>query len=247
MSEVKSIATMVEELPVDKIGLINVDISQLEKISSNLIAQAERAEITDEETYAKGGDLIKVAAVRLAEVEANRVELSQPLFDMKKFIDGQFKAAKDEFLRVRKIIEPKMLKWKREEDERIRKEAEEAARKLEEEALARAEEATTEEDQDAVIEAAAAASEELKTAEVTTKRGTYSSTGTQKKQHTEVVDFDKFIRELCALSKMGKVELAGIIDLKKSGLNKLAKQMLAEGIDEVPGAKFIESDGLRVY
>jgi len=204
------------------------------------------------EHYATGGDLIKMANVQAKKVDKMRTDLSGPFHSLWKFINGQFNTTKAEFDAVRKAIEPKMLAWKRAEDEKLREIAKAEAKQLEEEALARAAEEKTEEGQDAVMETAGeAAKEVVENAGVDLQRGNYgSSTGTQKKYTTNVNNQLDFLRALIKHIDDGnerKIELGSIVSLNKSGLNQLCKDMAKAGVKKMPGADFTVSDSLRVY
>lgn len=240
---------MLDEIPASKLMTLSVNVVQYEEAAAQLIEQAERAEIVDEETLAKGGDLIKVSRAHALKAEDQRKKLVGPLNKVVRFINDAFnKGPKVEFGKVRKIIEPKMNAWREEENRRLREEAKEKRRALEEEALAKAERASNEEDQEKILNVAADVGEEVvEKAGVTTKRGMFGSTGTRKQYRTEVINMQNFLQSLLAAAKNGDVELGSVIEFRKHGLNNLAKEMLGNGIKELPGAKFIETDQLRVY
>jgi len=242
----------IKNLNVKRIETISVDMTKFGAIAVELVEQAERAEIKDSVDYAMGGDLIKIASVQSKKVDEMRKELSGPFHVMWKFINTQFNTTKDQFGDVRKAIEPKMLAWKKIEDEKLRKEAAEEAKKLEEEALERAALEQSDEGQDEVLEAAAEASEELvEKAGVKLQRGDYgSSTGTAKKYSTYVTSQLDFLRALIKHIDDGNarnIELGSIIALHKGALNALAKDMRKAGVKQMPGAVFTEEDSLRVY
>ena len=236
---------------LEGIKSVSVDLTPHGEKAANMLAQAQRAEITDEETYAKGGDLIHIAATNVKKIEKMRKALADPLFAMKKFVDGQFKTVKDEFGKVRSEIEPKMLKWKRAEDEKLRVLARAEAKRIEDEALANAALEVEEEHQDEVMEAAAEATEKMvEKAQVQQTYGDYgSSTGTAKKYSTVVNHHLDFVRALVKHIDDGNarnIDLQDIVDLRKAGLNKLAKDMRAQKVKSMPGAEFLEEETLRV-
>jgi hypothetical protein len=246
------VTKQIAALPTKRLETISVDLTGFSEAARSLVEQAERAVIDTADTYATGGDLIKIAATQAKKVDKMRTDLSGPFHAMWKFINGQFNTTKGEFDAVRKAIEPKMLAWKRAEDEKLRKAAEAEAKKLEEEALARAAEEKTEEGQDAVMETAGeAAKEVVENAGVTLQRGNYgSSTGTAKKYSTSVINQTDFLRAVIQHIDDGNkrgIELGSLVDLRKGGLNQLAKDMIAQGVKKMPGAEFIVTDSLRVY
>lgn len=243
------------DLPSERIAKVHVDITDLTEAAEKLSEMVERAEITDAETYAKGGDLIKIARTNRAKAEDLRKELVGPYNALVKFINGQFKPVTTSFDKVRSAIEQKMLVWKKAEDKRLADEARKEREKLEAEALERAEQEKTEEGADAVMDAAAEAGEKVEAkAEVGLQRGSFgSSTGTRKKYSTTVLNQAEFLESLLHLAKNGEVELGSIVEFRTAGLNNLAKYMITERTagkgktDKVPGAEFVETDSLRVY
>ncbi len=231
----------------EKLDAISVDLTKYSETATNLVAQAERAEITDEDTYAKGGDLIRIAGVQVKKVDAERTKLSGPFHAMWKFINGRYGTIKTEFGVVRSTIEPKMLAWKREEDKRLAEEARVEAKKIEDEALARAALEKTDEGQDEVMDDAAEAAKDIvKDSGVGIARGDFgASTSSVTRYSTEVTDLRKFLQ--WAISQPGG-NLDNLVELRKGGLNTLAKHMIVDKeVSTVPGAKFIASDALRVF
>lgn len=236
----------------EKFSAVTVDLTNAGDKAVALLEQAKRAKITDEETYAKGGDLIKIARVEGQKVEDQRKKLSGPYHDMWKFINGAFNTTGGQFALIKKEIEPKMLAWKREEDKRLAEIARAEARVLEDEALARAALESTDEGQDEVLEEAAeAAVKVVENSGQGLARGNYgSSTGTRKTYRTNVISYLDFLRALVKHIDDGNargIELGALVDLKKGGLNKLAQDMLAVGVKKMPGAEFVESENIRVY
>jgi hypothetical protein len=245
------VTPFIKALPAERVTKVEIDLTAYQSAAEELVAQAERAEITDAESYAKGGDLIKIARTQSNKAEDQRKELVGPYNKLVKWINGAFKVPKDRFTDARSIVETKMMKWKRAEDARLKKEAEEERKRLEAEALERAAAEKTEEAQDEVLDAAADAGEKvIDMAGVGLQRGNYgSSTGTKKRYNTEVVNLVLFVTFLVTgglLKKVG-VELASIVEFKKSGMNRLAELAFKAGVKDVPGAKFIESEDIRVY
>lgn len=232
----------------------SLDVTKYEENATNLLAQAERAEITDEDSYAKGGDLARVAGQEKKKIEDRRKEFVGPFNKIVKTINDSCKPAKNDLDKAVSTVKGKMLAWKKAEDARRAEEARKEQERIEAEALARAEAAKTEEDQDAVMDAAAEASEQVvERSKVGVQRGGFSSTSSQKKYYTNIIQTEAFLESLLALSRNGEIEIGSIVDFRKAGLNQLAKYMRTERVagkgkvESIPGAEFIEDESLRVF
>jgi hypothetical protein len=247
----KAVTISTTGLPTaEKVGRLQVALAEFQETANNLIAQADRAVITDAQSYANGGDLIKIARTQGSKAEDLRKEITSPFYNLYTLINKAFKPVAGEFEKVRTTVERKMVTWKRAEDARLREEAAKEARRLEEEALAQAAAEVTEEDQNEILEEATKVTEKLiEKAKVGVTRGNYgSSTSGVKKYSTEVKNLRQFLAALPAvLDNLDTLELGQVVDLKKSGLNVLAKLMLEKGIKEIHGAEFIESEALRIF
>lgn len=236
----------------DSFTQVTIDLTAFGENAVNLLEQAKRAEITDEETYAKGGDLIKIARGETNRVEDMRKKLSGPYHKVWKFINDAFKVTGGQFELIAKEIEPKMLTWKREEDKRLADIARADAKRLEDEALARAALETTEEGQDEVMEEAAeAAVQVVEKAGQGLARGTFgSSTGTQMRYSTNVTNTTDFLRALIKHIDDGNardINLDLLVDFKTGPMNKLAERMYKAKVKGLPGAEFVGTDKIRVY
>ena len=142
--------------------------------------------------------------------------------------------------------------WRRKEDERLRKEAKKEQERLEAEAIERALLEKTEAGQDEVLEVAAEAAEKVvENAGVGLQRGNFgSSTGTRRVYSTEVISTLAFLRAIVDHIDSGNrrgIEIGALVELRKSGLNTLAKSMLEQGVTKMPGAEFIVTDKIAVY
>jgi hypothetical protein len=228
--------TQLATLPAKELATVDVDLTKAGDTAVNLLEQAKRAVITDEEAYAKGGDLIKIARVEGQKIEDLRKKLSGPYHKVWKFINDAFKVTGSQFDLIKKEIEPKMLAWKKAEDE----------------ALARAALETSEEGQDEVIEAAGEAAETLvEQSGQGLARGNFgSSTGTRKVYATNIINQLDFLRALVKHIDDGNarnVEIGSLIEFRKAGLNRFAQDMLEQGVKRMPGAEFTGTDKIRVY
>ena len=236
----------------EKLASVDVDLVQYGLTAANLLEQAKRAEITDAESYATGGDLIAIARTQSNKVEDLRKKLGSPFHATWKFINETFGVTKNQFAAVPAEIEPKMLAWKRKEDARLAEEARIEAKRIEEEALAKAALETTNEAQDEVMDSAAqAAVDVVDKSGQGLARGNYgSSTGTRKVYSTNVINQLDFLRALIKHIDDGNarnIEIGGIVEFRKSGLNKLAQDMIDQKVKKMPGAEFTASDKIRVY
>lgn len=241
-----------DEKTLKKAKGVTLSVVGYQEVAANLQAQADRAVIDSAESYATGGDLIKIARTEGSKVEDERKDIVGPFNKLVKFINAAYKTPKDAFAAARTTVETKMLVWKREEDKRIRAEAEKERVRLENEALARAELEKDDESQDEVLEAAAEAGEELvENAGLALQRGNFgSSTGTKKIYTTNVSNMQQFLGALIAHIEAGNkrgIDLGALIEFKKSGMNKLAENCYKAGTKNMPGAEFVESENIRVY
>ena len=111
--------------------------------ASDLLAAAKAIQVKDAEGYKKAGAFFASIKTKIKEVEAERTKRVKPLNDTVKLINSDFKAITEQLEAVLKVVEVPMLAFQREED-RKRREAEDAARKererIEAEARAKAEE-----------------------------------------------------------------------------------------------------------
>lgn len=240
------------DLPTERVAKVHVDITDITEAAVKLQEMADRAEIKTAEDYAKGGDLIKIARTNHQKAEDLRKELSAPYHKLWKFINDQFKPATSALDKVRATIEKKMVEWKREEDKRLAAEARKEQERIEAEALERAAAEKTEEGADEVMDTAAAAVDKIEEkASVGIQRGNYgSSTGSTKTYSTNVISYLDFLRALVKHIDEGNarnIDLGSIVDLRKSGMNKLAQDMINAGVKRMPGAEFIVTEKIRVY
>jgi len=168
-------------LPTKKMAeKFTLDVTGFEEAATNLLAQAERAEIKTEEDYAKGGDLAVLANQQTKKIEDRRKEFVGPFNKLVTLINNSAKPAKNNLAKAVTTVKGKMLAWKKEEDRKRAEEARKEQERIEREALERAEAAKSEEDQDAVLEAAAEASEEVEErSKVKVARGSFGSTSSQ--------------------------------------------------------------------
>lgn len=149
--------------------------------AQELIDTAGRAEITDEDTLSKGGDLIKFINSFLKKIEEDRKSWVKPLNDQVKRINEEFKKLSGPLTDAKSTLQKKLNTYVEErealEEERRKKEQEERERK----ALEQAEEAAVSgnsQKADEIIEAAADQKPEKSKAAY----GTYGSTTSARRE-----------------------------------------------------------------
>ena len=194
-----------------------------------LSAQVERAEIVDEETNAKGGDLYKIISTQLKKNEDARTALVKPLNDHVKWINAQFKPNKDKLEGLKATLKGKLDTYAAEKQAELDRIAEEQRKAAEEEALARAEEAQAEGDTELaetiVDEAASVKHKDIKQL----SRGDLgSSTGTRKDW---VFDVDDPIAFVSAWLR-GELE-PGAVTINESWIREQVRQH--KGDTKIPG------------
>jgi len=114
-------------------SLQQVQFGEMIENVSEIILQADRAIIETEETYTRGGDLVKVLSNEKNKLETARKALVKPLNDHIKFINNEFKKQTGILDEAVAIVKRKMIAWANEQ-ERQRRIMEEERRKREEEA-----------------------------------------------------------------------------------------------------------------
>lgn len=231
---------------------VNLDLEKYMEAAENLLQQAGRAEITDEKTYATGGDLVSIARGQSKKAEADRTRLVGPLNKLVKFINGAYRLPKDKFTDARSSIEAKMMTWKRAEDEKLRATAEAERIKLEAAALEAAAKTEDEQLQDQILNQAAVIGKEIVLeAGIGLQHGDFgSSTGTRKTYSIEVFNLKLFLQALIVHIDNGnqrEIDLPALIEFRKGGMNKLAERLYKAGVKNMQGAKIIEAEGIRVY
>ena len=230
---------------------VNLDLEKYMEAAENLLQQAERAEITDEQTYATGGDLISIARGQSKKAEADRTRLVGPLNKLVKFINGAYRLPKDKLTEARGTVEAKMMTWKRAEDEKLRAKAEADRIALQVAALEAAAKAEEPEEKKDIFEQATAAIALTEDVGVGLTHGDFgSSTGTKKTYSVEVFNLKLFLQALIVHIDNGnqrEIDLPALIEFRKGGMNKLAERLYKAGVRNMQGAKIVETEGIRVY
>ena len=111
--------------------------------ANGLLEAAKSIRVVDADSYKVAGHFFAEIKAKIKEIEAARVRRVKPLNDTVKLLNEDFNGVKAQLESILKVVEAPMLAFQREE-ERKRREAEEAARKererIEAEARAKAEE-----------------------------------------------------------------------------------------------------------
>ena len=127
--------------------------------ADNIADQITRVEITDNETYTRAADLMKVNNSQMKAADDARKVLVQPLNAHVKFINDQFRPKTAKFTENKSNLQAKLDVWARAESARIAEEERIAREKVEAEALKAAtiaEDAGDSETAEAIVEQAAA-------------------------------------------------------------------------------------------
>ncbi len=125
---------------------------------NDLLGQVERMEITSHDTYASGGDLVKIISNDLKKLNEQRMEDTKKPRQYVDWVNAEFKKITAPLVAADKAARTKMKTWADEEEARLREEERKAREKAEAEALAAAEKAA--EEQRKAEEAARKAREE---------------------------------------------------------------------------------------
>ena len=204
----------------------------------------ESIDVTDEETQAQVGDLVKLLQSRRAKIEAKRKSLVQPLNGVVKEINALFKIPTERIDGVVRIAKDKMSKFsqamiaierekKRQAEEEARQERETAARL----AASLAEKAGTTGEQvglELVEQAEAKVEKAEKTvAKVATNRGNTSSVVTTKTWKAAVFDKEALVKAVAE----GRMPLESL-EINLAELTRISRETKLER--EVDGVRFWE-------
>lgn len=160
-------------------------MTELKRVAK-LVAQAPRVLVTNDDTYAKAGDLVKLMKVSRKKLDDFRRDLTGPVDKALKAVNKYFRESAFAGIDAAETqIKTKMGIWFRLEEERRRLEALRAQQEAEAEALALAERAAEQGQEDAaesILEAGISSGEaELKAAEMGPGRGELGAVSSAKK------------------------------------------------------------------
>jgi len=197
--------------------------------ANNLTEQAERADVTDAESFDNATDFVKICQTQFNAAEDARKAVTGPLNDHVKWINAQFKPITNALTAAKSKVSMKAAAWKREEDKRVAAEAEEARKAAEEQAIKDAEaasEAGDEERAEAILDIAAETPAPVSKAPAA--RGAITgATGSTRTTWKGEVKFDD-VQDVCKAIAEGKLPTNMVKDWNKNVMNDIAKRVGAE-------------------
>lgn len=202
----------------DHVNPLSVNADQLEE-------QVNLAEVNNDESLSKAGDLYKIIDTQLKKGEDARKSLVSPLNNHVKWINAQFKPISDRLTAIKNTLKGKMDGFVAEQRKIAEAKAEEERRKAEEEAMQRASELEQQGDAEAaaaVIDAAADLPTTVPKGEIS--RGNYgSSTSARVDWKGECVN----LQEMCAAIGRGDLPTE-FVSVNQAKLNAFATKKKVE-------------------
>jgi len=199
--------------------------------ANNLTEQAKKAVVTTVEEFSTATDFVKICQGQISSLEDARKAVTGPLNDHVKWINDQFRPIREAIENAKGIVSTKAAKWKTEEDERVRKEAEEEQRKADEQALKDAEaasEAGDDQRAEAILDVAAETPAPVMKAPAA--RGSITgATGSTRTNWKGSVEFDD-VREVCKAIAAGDLPANMIKEWNKTVMNGIAKSVGKPGL-----------------
>jgi hypothetical protein len=202
-------------------------LQELDRVSK-LLAQAPRVLVTNDETYARAGDLVKMIKVSRKKLDDFRKDLTGPVDKALKSVNKYFRdSAFAGIDSAEAQIKAKMGIWFRAEEERRRAEALRAQEAAEAEALALADQAAQQGQEAAansLLEAGIASGEaEIKAAKIGPGRGEHGAVASAKKVWKwKLADASQVPRAYLTVDTMG------------------ITAAVLEGVREIPGIEIYE-------
>jgi hypothetical protein len=197
--------------------------------ANNLTAQAEKAVVSTAEEFATATDFVKICQSQINQAEDARTALTGPLNSHVSWINDQFRPITDAFKAAKDKVSVKAAAWKRGEDQRVRKEEEDARKAADEQAIKDAEAASEAGDDaraEAILDVAAATPAGPIKAPVA--RGSLTgATGSTRTNWKGEVKFDD-VRDVCKAIAAGDLPANMIKEWNKTVMNGLAKQVGAD-------------------
>ncbi len=208
---------------------------------------ALRAEITNEETFGNGAEVIKSITVQLKQLDETRLTHTRPYDTAKEAVITMFGVAKKRLEDAKKTLSTKMTVWQQAEIARRQKEAADERARLAQEAQERADAQAAlgdEEGAEQILEEAA--STPVAPVKVSTV-GIYGArAGTRKTKVGTVRNLDSFLNALSKRREPAIKDFAASIEFSKAALNRLAAQVLNGDIPAIPGFDAEEKTDLDV-
>jgi hypothetical protein len=230
---------MAQELIVSTADLAMI-VTDLTTKANDLLAQADKAEIESHKNYETGTDYRKVVSGIKKRLEDKRKELVDPYGKRVRFINAEFKSVRDILDEADGIVKNKMLTWHNAEEKRIREENERKRKEAEEAALAAAEEAEESGDaatSEAILNMAAETPEPEDKPTIGRGELTGAASVASKVWTGKVID----MKLVCKAVAEGDLP-QDLIAIPQSKLNELARKWHEEN----PGPEWIEHWGIRV-
>ena len=211
--------------------------------ANNLMEQAERAEVTDMESFERAVDHIKICGTQRTAAEDARKALTAPLNNHVTWINDQFRPITARLDQASKLMKEKGSKWKIAEDERVAAEEKRVREEAEAQALLDAQEAEESGDKekaDAIVDAAAATPKGAITAPTGHGGHTGASGGIRRTWVGEVANVKDVLAAICD----GALSESIIKEFSKKELNAFATHAKVEGV--VNGIKITEKKDMAV-
>jgi len=198
-----------------------------------LLAQAQRAEVRDQGTLGRAGELARSARALAKEADDLRTKVVKPLNGLVKQVNELVKPITDTAAQAKSLIEGKQTAFIREEQKRAAAAAAAERKRIEDEALRLAESQAQLGDQagaDIIMESGAQAAESLKVERVKAI-GDYGATvGSRRVVTGEVTAIRAFLKYIASDFE----NPSGILEFKQAALNELARLLDRSG-ETVPG------------
>ena len=228
-------------------AIVAADIVRFNDESLRAEGNALRAVISNEETFGNGAEVLKSITGQLAELEEVRLSRTRPYDAAKTAVTTLFGVAKKRLEDAKKTLGNKMREWQNTETVRREKDAAVERAKLAKEAQARAAAQAAlgdEEGAEQILEEAA--NTPVVPVAVSTV-GIYGArAGTRKVKVGTVHNLDSFLNALSKRTEPAIKDFARNIEFSKTGLNRLAAQILAGEIPAIPGFQAEEKSDLDV-
>lgn len=206
------------------------DLLPYEDNIENIEGQAQRAEVSSQESYQAASDVLSAIQAQVSQLEKLRVDAKKPADDYGKLVQRLVVPLQERLNSAKQTFNQKMLRWRNEEEARQRA-AQEAIRKQQEEAAAK----LAEEQRAKGNEQAAQQIEEMQAAAPTAPTPRVGHANYAGKTHAkrtywlgDVQDPMEIIRQVAA----GKLPLH-VVEFSKSGLNAVA----TKHIESLPEAE----------
>lgn len=209
------------------------DLEPFDVALENVEGQAERAEISSQDSYQAGSDLMSAIAGQVKLLEELRVAAKKPADDYGKLVQKLIVPLQERFQAARGTLNTKMLRWRNAEEARQRA-AQEVIRKQQEEEARRLADAAREQGN----EKAAEKIEEMAAAAPTAPAPRIGHANVYGRTQAKRVYWNGAAQDPMAILRAvveGKLPIH-IVEFSKSGMNEQAKKH----IESLPEAERVE-------